>query len=396
MDRQEHLYLAQKKASTPAPAKPASPAPAKPAQTTKPAATVSAKQAPAKAVTAAPVTPKPAAKTSAPATSVAQSKTAATMANLTKQNQLLAAELKIAKKNEQAAQATKAAAKKDPVPVKPAASGKGSTSVINKVATGAKNLVVDTFNLAIGDDVKLAFGKKSTFLEQSIGSASLLLNVVTLGEAGAIKSAIKGAIQTTEKAITKNLVVKATVKDAVEVGNKVTQQGLKETGQVLKKETLSGSSGGVGNGKLKPTKLTSDKIQLDSLPDKYTAVEVTGSVKVAGQDVDVSRRVYQIEIDKNYVPKDPAAIVQSNKELMSKGKSPYVVKDGVESKVELHHLIQKEPGNMVEIAESTHDKFSSQLHGLIEDGNSFRNNPSLEKQYNNFRNNYWKMRSNED
>ncbi|WNS43274.1 hypothetical protein [Paenibacillus sp. MMS20-IR301] len=105
MERQEHLYLAQKKASTPAPAKPASPAPAKPAQTTKPAATVSAKQAPAKAVTAAPVTPKPAAKTSAPATSatsVAQSKTAATMANLTKQNQLLAAELKIAKKNEQA------------------------------------------------------------------------------------------------------------------------------------------------------------------------------------------------------------------------------------------------------------------------------------------------------
>ncbi|MEK5178335.1 MULTISPECIES: HNH/ENDO VII family nuclease [Paenibacillus] len=153
---------------------------------------------------------------------------------------------------------------------------------------------------------------------------------------------------------------------------------------------------GTGEGRLKPTKLSSEKIQLDWLPDKYTAVEVKGSVKVAGKDVDVSRRVYQIEIDKNYVPKDPAAGGLTNKELMSKGKSPYAVKDGVESKVELHHLIQKEPGGMVEIAESTHDKYSSQLHGLVEDGNSFRNDPLLEKQYNNFRSNYWKMRANED
>lgn len=80
---------------------------------------------------------------------------------------------------------------------------------------------------------------------------------------------------------------------------------------------------------------------------------------------------------------------------MAKGKSPYVVKDGVESKVELHHLIQKEPGGMVEIAELTHDKYDSILHGLVESGKSFRNNPNLEKQYNNFRSNYWKMRANE-
>ncbi|OAB36088.1 hypothetical protein PGLA_21085 [Paenibacillus glacialis] len=153
---------------------------------------------------------------------------------------------------------------------------------------------------------------------------------------------------------------------------------------------------GTGEGRLKPTKLSSERTQLDWLPDKYTAVEVKGSVKVAGKDVDVSRRVYQIEIDKNYVPKDPAAGGLTNKELMSKGKSPYVAKDGVESKVELHHLIQKEPGGMVEIAESTHDKYSSQLHGLVEDGNSFRNDPLLEKQYNNFRSNYWKMRANEE
>lgn len=122
----------------------------------------------------------------------------------------------------------------------------------------------------------------------------------------------------------------------------------------------------------------------------------TGTVKVSGKEVDVSRRVYQIEIDKNYIPNDPRAGGMTNKELMEKGKSPYVVKDRVESKVELHHLIQKEPGGIVEIAELTHDKYSSTLHGLVEEGKSFRNNLELEKQYNNFRNNYWKMRAKEN
>ncbi|MED3718900.1 MULTISPECIES: HNH/ENDO VII family nuclease [Geobacillus] len=135
---------------------------------------------------------------------------------------------------------------------------------------------------------------------------------------------------------------------------------------------------------------------MDWLPDKYSVVEVKGTVKVAGKEVDVSRRVYQIEIEKNYVPKDPAAAGVTNKELMLKGKSPYVVKDRKESKVELHKLIQKEPRGMVEIAESIHNKFSRELHGLVEDGNSFRNDSLLEKQCNNFRSNYWKMRANED
>lgn len=104
--------------------------------------------------------------------------------------------------------------------------------------------------------------------------------------------------------------------------------------------------------------------------------------KAAGKEVDVSRRVYQIEINKDYLPKDTSARGLTNMELMTKGKSPYVVKDGAESKFELHHLIQKEPGGIVEIAESIYDKYSTTLHGLVESGNSFRNN-------------YWKMRANE-
>ncbi|MCM3617901.1 T7SS effector LXG polymorphic toxin [Sutcliffiella horikoshii] len=146
---------------------------------------------------------------------------------------------------------------------------------------------------------------------------------------------------------------------------------------------------------LKSRRLSSEQIELDWLADKYTAVEVKGTVKVGGKEVDVSRRVYQIEIDKNYVPNNPKALGKSNGELMKKGKSPYIVKNGVESKVELHHLIQKEPGGMVEIAEFAHDKYDSALHGLVENGTSFRNNPELEKMYNNFRSNYWKMRASE-
>ena len=41
----------------------------------------------------------------------------------------------------------------------------------------------------------------------------------------------------------------------------------------------------------------------------------------------------------------------------------------------------------------THQGYYSQLHGLIEDGASFRNDPILNKQYNNFRCSYWKWRA---
>lgn len=51
----------------------------------------------------------------------------------------------------------------------------------------------------IGDDAKLAFGKDKTFLQRSAGSANLLLNVATFGEAAFVKSSVKGAIQVTEK-----------------------------------------------------------------------------------------------------------------------------------------------------------------------------------------------------
>ncbi|MEK1832114.1 HNH/ENDO VII family nuclease [Priestia megaterium] len=55
--------------------------------------------------------------------------------------------------------------------------------------------------------------------------------------------------------------------------------------------------------------------------------------------------------------------------------------------------MQLEPGPMIELPASLHDEYSRILHGLVENGGSFRNNPSLEKQYNNFRTKYWRWRA---
>jgi hypothetical protein len=48
---------------------------------------------------------------------------------------------------------------------------------------------------------------------------------------------------------------------------------------------------------------------------------------------------------------------------------------------------------MLEIPATVHDEHTNDLHGYIEDGESFRNDPEVEKQYNNFRRNYWKRRA---
>ncbi|MBC2159382.1 hypothetical protein HCB21_06350 [Listeria booriae] len=144
---------------------------------------------------------------------------------------------------------------------------------------------------------------------------------------------------------------------------------------------------------MEKVKISGERIELDWLPDGYKAFDIEGKVKVGGKEVDISRRVYQTDIDFDYVSKNPKAKGMTNGELMKKGRAPYIIDaNGNESLVELHHLIQKEPGSMVEISEMAHDTYSKQLHGLVEDGASFRNNPDLEKQYNNFRSNYWKWR----
>lgn len=79
-------------------------------------------------------------------------------------------------------------------------------------------------------------------------------------------------------------------------------------------------------------------------------------------------------------------------ELMKSGKAP-IGKDG--KPINLHHLIQKEPGTMLEILHTTHKEYHKVLHQLVEKGDSFRNNPELQQQYDNFRRKYWMWRAEE-
>ena len=126
----------------------------------------------------------------------------------------------------------------------------------------------------------------------------------------------------------------------------------------------------------------------DYKKSRYSKNYYEGTTKVGGQINDISRTVYQRnDIDWNRV--DPATGL-TNKQLAQAGSAPYA-NDG--TKMELHHLLQQEPGPMVEIPASLHDKYYKTLHGLVGDGESFRNNPRLEKQYNNFRAKYWRWRA---
>ncbi len=120
----------------------------------------------------------------------------------------------------------------------------------------------------------------------------------------------------------------------------------------------------------------------------YTPIEYKGTVKVGGKIKDVSRKVYQRnDIDFNYLDVDTGL---TNLERMKLGRPP-IGSDG--KPIQLHHVLQKEVGPVAEIRELTHQEYYSQLHGLVKNGGSFRNNPDLNKQYNNFRSGYWKWRA---
>ncbi|MFK8280613.1 HNH/ENDO VII family nuclease [Capnocytophaga canimorsus] len=126
---------------------------------------------------------------------------------------------------------------------------------------------------------------------------------------------------------------------------------------------------------------------------KYTPIEVLGR-KVFQNSVDfgggVPTFVDPIVGKTNPTVKKMLDEGASNYDLMSKGYAP-IGNDG--KQINLHHVIGIEPGSMVELLDSTHKKYYKPLHGLIEDGNSFRNNKTLKKQYEKFRKNYWKERA---
>ncbi|MES9737466.1 T7SS effector LXG polymorphic toxin, partial [Peribacillus frigoritolerans] len=92
----------------------------------------------------------------------------------------------------------------------------------------------------------------------------------------------------------------------------------------------------------------------------YKAVEYNGKTKVNGEERDISRRVFQ-RLDIDYKRIDPDTGL-TNYQLMKKGRAPFW-KDG--TVMELHHLIQREPGSMVELPHSLHKEYHKILHGLV-------------------------------
>ena len=75
---------------------------------------------------------------------------------------------------------------------------------------------------------------------------------------------------------------------------------------------------------------------------------------------------------------------------MLKGNAP-IGRDG--KPIEIHHILQKEVGPMVEIHETTHQEYKRILHGLRGVGESFRNDKDLDSQYRNFKRAYWRWRA---
>ena len=57
------------------------------------------------------------------------------------------------------------------------------------------------------------------------------------------------------------------------------------------------------------------------------------------------------------------------------------------------NLLQEEPGALLEIPSDVHD--DGNWHGLKKAGESFRNDEILNKQFNNFKRQYWEWRLNQ-
>ncbi len=122
---------------------------------------------------------------------------------------------------------------------------------------------------------------------------------------------------------------------------------------------------------------------------KYRVQEFEGR-RIYTQDIDIGNPT---TVDPNFVNKAVRARIDegaSNLDLMREGLAP-IGPDG--RPINLHHVIGEEPGPMVELEGTTHSQYHDALHGLIEDGNSFRNIPGLENSYNQFRKRYWQWRS---
>ena len=91
-----------------------------------------------------------------------------------------------------------------------------------------------------------------------------------------------------------------------------------------------------------------------------------------------------------HVYQDNKAFPASDKNLcqMLKGRAP-IGNDG--KPINLHHIIGEEPGAMLEMQQSIHQKISKNLHFFID--KSFRNDKDAADHFEAFKKDYWKKRA---
>ena len=105
-----------------------------------------------------------------------------------------------------------------------------------------------------------------------------------------------------------------------------------------------------------------------------------------------SHTVYQQNIDWN-LPVNTRDGVKTNLELAEMGRSPFVVKDGKYSQINLHHSKQNGTGSLFELSAATHQKYygSNVLHPHLP--NAHPDNPVNRSQFDLDRDAYWKERA---
>jgi RHS repeat-associated protein len=105
-----------------------------------------------------------------------------------------------------------------------------------------------------------------------------------------------------------------------------------------------------------------------------------------------SHTVYQQAIDWN-LPVNTRSGTVTNLDLAASGKSPFVVKDGVYSQLNLHHSNQDGLGSLYELSSDTHQGYygSNALHPYLP--NAHPVNPVNRDTFNADREAYWKQRA---
>jgi RHS repeat-associated protein len=161
---------------------------------------------------------------------------------------------------------------------------------------------------------------------------------------------------------------------------------------------VSGTSKTVQNSqtvKPKPSEEVANHSEVTS-NENVANKQISGKKKFWNDPIQVNgRRVYQRDdlFDPNQLSKwtERGKVVEgTNVERMASGRAP----KGYDGKsVNLHHLTQDEPGALAELGGEFHSDNTAALHGFPPGGKSFRNDATLDRQFNNYTKEYWKTRA---